>query len=135
MAASRTILVIGVDPNAVDDSDPASPPGLSADKVKAGLAAVQQQFEARGDRADQCMLALDGPGEATVAAQLTAAAYDCVVIGAGLRKPEPNLELFEAVINAVHRHAPGAVIGFNTRPQDTVEAADRALMQRSSAGS
>ena len=133
MPDSRAILVIGVDPDAVDYSDPALPPGLSAEKVKAGLAAVHQQFEARGDRADQCMLALDGSGAATVAARLAGTAYDCVVIGAGLRKPESNLELFEAVINAVHRHAPGAAIGFNTRPQDTVEAADRALLLRSSA--
>ena len=125
-----SILVIGVDPDAVDYTDPALPPGLTADRVRAGLAAVHGQFVARGDRADQCMLALDGSGAATVAAQLQGAAYDCVVIGAGLRKPEGNLELFEAVINAVHRHAPTAVIGFNTRPDDTVQAAERALLRR-----
>ena len=122
-----SILVIGVDPDAVDYSDPALPPGLTADKVKAGLAAVHDRFAARGDRADQCMLALDGSGAATVAARVRGAAYDCVVIGAGLRKPEGNLELFEAVINAVHQHAPQAAIAFNTRPDDTVQAADRAL--------
>ena len=65
-----SILVIGVDPDAVDYTDPALPPGLTADRVRAGLAAVHGQFAARGDRADQCMLALDGSGAATVAAQV-----------------------------------------------------------------
>jgi hypothetical protein len=35
------------------------------------------------------------------------------------------LLLFEAVINAVHRAAPSAFIAFNTRPEDTADAAAR----------
>jgi hypothetical protein len=49
--------------------------------------------------------------------------YDCVVIGAGIRLPPPSLSVFEAVINAVHRAAPDAAIAFNTRPEDTADAA------------
>ena len=41
--------------------------------------------------------------------------YDCVVIGAGVRVPPHNLALFEVVINAVRKVAPGAGIAFNTR--------------------
>ena len=38
-------------------------------------------------------------------------------------EPEEN----EAVINAVHRAAPGAAIAFNTRPDDSAAAAARWL--------
>jgi len=37
------------------------------------------------------------------------------------------LALFEAVINAVHKAAPGAAIAFNTRPDDSADAAARGL--------
>ncbi len=61
-------------------------------------------------------------------AKLAALPYDCVVIGAGLRVPPKNLALFEWVLNAVHRAAPGAAIAFNTRPDDTADAAARWLV-------
>ena len=53
--------------------------------------------------------------------------YDCVVIGAGVRMPPRGLAIFEAVLNAVHKGAPGAVIAFNTRPEDSADAAARLL--------
>ena len=52
-------------------------------------------------------------------------AYDCVVIGAGVRLPRTGLVLFEAVVNAGHRMAPQAAIAFNMRPEDSSEAAAR----------
>ena len=45
----------------------------------------------------------------------------------GLRVPAKGLLLFETLINAVHRAAPHAAIAFNTKPQDTAEAAARWL--------
>jgi hypothetical protein len=48
-----------------------------------------------------------------------------VVIGAGVRLPPSRLGVFEAVVNAVHRAAPRAVIAFNTRPEDSGAAAAR----------
>ena len=51
----------------------------------------------------------------------------CVVIGGGLRLPPKSLPLFEMVVNAVHKAAPGAAIAFNTQPADTAEAAARQL--------
>jgi hypothetical protein len=59
--------------------------------------------------------------------QLKSASYDCVVIGGGLRLPPKSLFLFETVVNAVHRAAPNAAIAFNTRPEDTADAAARWL--------
>ena len=43
------------------------------------------------------------------------------------RLPPKSLLLFEAVINAVHRAVPGAFIAFNTRPEDSADAASRWL--------
>ena len=57
--------------------------------------------------------------------QLGSTSYDCVVIGAGVRLPPRNLTLFEALINAIRKAAPGTAIAFNTRPDDTVDAAAR----------
>jgi hypothetical protein len=37
-----------------------------------------------------------------------------VVIGAGVRLPPGRLVLFEALVNAIHRAAPGAAVAFNT---------------------
>ena len=59
--------------------------------------------------------------------RLKAQTDDCVVIGAGIRLPPHSLSKFEAVINAVHRAAPDAAIAFNTRPEDSADAAARWL--------
>jgi hypothetical protein len=67
------------------------------------------------------------PGVLTCERQLASKSYDCVVIGAGVRLPPRRLALFEAVINAVHKGAPGAAIAFNTRPDDSADAAARWL--------
>lgn len=119
------VLLIGFDPDTVDFSDPAIPPGLDADKVRAGIALSLDQLRARGWEAEHCYIRPDGDVAAVVAAQLATASYDCVVIGAGVRLPPKGLAIFEAVVNAVHRGAPGAAIAFNTRPDDSAEAAAR----------
>ena len=74
-----------------------------------------------------CLVQPDETAGPEVARTLTAQAYDCVVIGAGIRLPPHSLSMFEAVINAVHRAAPGAVIAFNSRPEDSADAAARWL--------
>ncbi len=50
-----------------------------------------------------------------------------MVIGGGLRIPPKSLALFERVVNTVHKAAPAAAIAFNTRPEDTADAAACAL--------
>jgi len=35
--------------------------------------------------------------------------------------------MFETVVNILHRAAPGSAIAFNTRPEDTADAAARQL--------
>jgi hypothetical protein len=92
------ILFVGQKPETVDFSDPSLPPGFNAEKINAMLETG-----------------------------LKAAAYDCVVIGGGLRLPPKSLALFETVVNIIHKMAPNAAIAFNTNPEDTAESAARQL--------
>ena len=46
---------------------------------------------------------------------------------ASIRLLPRSLSMFEAVVHAVHRVAPGAAITFNTRPEDSADAAARWL--------
>ena len=121
------VLFIGQQPETVDFTDPMLPPGTTAEKIHAGIALALKQMAERGWRADLCLIQPDETAGPEVERTLTAQAYDCVVIGAGIRLPPRSLSMFEAVINAVHRAAPGAVIAFNTRPEDSADAAARWL--------
>ena len=111
------VLLVGYDPETVDFSDPALPPGMTAEKVHAGIAVALKQFAERGWEADVGLIRPDETAGPTVERQLASKSYDCVVIGAGVRLPPRGLALFEAVINAVHKAAPGAAIAFNTGPR------------------
>ena len=121
------ILLVGYDPDAVDFSDPALPPGMTAEKIRAGIAAALKQFAARGWDADVGFIRPDETAGPTVERLLASTSYDCVVIGAGVRLPPRRVAVFEAVINAVHKAAPGAAIAFNTTPEDSADAAARWL--------
>ena len=120
------ILLIGIRPEAVDFSDPDLPPGMTSDKIAAGIHATLTDMAARGWEAVFCSILTDATVEATIAASL-AERWDCIVIGGGIRIPSRGLRLFERVINAVHRGAPGTPIAFNTSPGDSAEAAARWL--------
>jgi hypothetical protein len=119
------ILLLGLDPETVDFSDPALPPGMTAEKVRAGIAVALKQFTDRGWESDVGFIRPDETAGPTVERQLRSTNYDCVVIGGGVRLPPRNLALFEVVINAIRKAAPGAAIAFNTRPDDSADAAAR----------
>ena len=123
----KRILFVGQVPETVDFSDPALPPGFDAAKIHAGIAVGMQEMAERGWRPDLCLVAPDESATAVLERRLADAAYDCVVIGGGIRLPPKSLLLFETLINSVHKGAPGAAIAFNTRPQDTADAAGRWL--------
>ena len=84
-----------------------------------------KQFAERGWEADVGYIRPDETAGPTVERQLRSTSYDCVVIGAGVRLLPQRLVLFESVINAVRRAAPGAAIAFNTPPDDSADAAAR----------
>jgi hypothetical protein len=121
------VLICGQDPDTVDFTDPALPPGMNADKVRAGISACVTGLTTAGYQVEQCYTDAGETAEAVLTALLKATAFDCVMIGAGIRMPPSKLFLFEKLVNAVHRHAPGAAICFNTRPDDSVEAVQRWL--------
>jgi hypothetical protein len=121
------ILFVGQKPETVDFSDSALPQGFDAEKINAGIAVAVAKIGERGWQGDTCMITPDEAGRAMLEKALKGIAYDCVVIGGGLRIPPKSLALFEMVVNAVHKAAPGATIAFNTRPEDTAEAAARQL--------
>jgi hypothetical protein len=121
------ILFVGQKPETVDFSDPSLPPGFNAEKINAGIALGVAKIEERGWRGDTCMITPDAAGFADLKRALGDAAYDCVVIGGGLRLPPKGLPLFESVVNIIHKAAPNAAIAFNTRPEDTADAAARQL--------
>jgi len=124
------VLLVGYDPEAVDYSDPALPPGMNAERIRAGITAAMKQVTDRGWQGDLCLIRPDEMAVHTVERHLVSADYNCVVIGAGVRLPPRGLVLFEAVINAIHRGAPAAAIAFNTRPEDSADAAARWLPTR-----
>jgi hypothetical protein len=121
------ILFVGQKPETVDFSDPSLPPGFDAEKINAGIALGVKKIEERGWKGDTCMITPDAAGSSMLEKALAGANYDCVVIGGGLRIPPKSLALFETVVNIIHKAAPNATIAFNTRPEDTADAAARQL--------
>ncbi|GLW90438.1 hypothetical protein [Actinokineospora globicatena] len=113
------VLVIGLDPAKVSGWDPRP--------IQAGMRQAQARFDELGIEADLCLVAVAEDPAAAVVEALTGRSYECVVIGGGIRKDESRLEFFEAVVNLVRRHAPGAAIAFNQTPSDSADAAARWL--------
>ncbi|WBB70116.1 hypothetical protein [Micromonospora sp. WMMD812] len=113
------VLVVGLDPVRI--------PGWDPEPVVAAIARGQARFADLGIEADLCLVAPGEDPEGAIVEALTRRDYACVVIGGGIRKHEPLLELFEKVVNLVRQHAPGAAIAFNSSPEDTADAALRWL--------
>jgi hypothetical protein len=119
---SRSVLIIGL--------DPATVPGVDAGLIRTGLDFGLAKFDGSGLVADECLVPLDDfdSAERRITDALTARRYDCVVVGGGIRKPEPLLELFERVVNLIRVHTPDAAIAFNTDGASSYEAACRVLL-------
>jgi hypothetical protein len=121
---ANRVLAIGIEPGQADYSAfPQLTPELVRDYIEAQLVRLADL----GYEVTSCLIDLDETAEASVAAALGETAFDCIVIGAGLREAKERLLLFEKVLNLVHRLAPDAAICFNTTPADTAEAVQRWL--------
>jgi hypothetical protein len=123
----KRVLLVGYEPTTVDFSDPALPPGMTAEKIYAGVEIALKKMTERGWEADCCYVNPDQTAGQTVERQLLSKPYDCVVVGAGVRLPPKALRHFEAIVNAVRKTTPTAAIAFNTRPEDSADAAGRWL--------
>lgn len=116
-----TVLALGLDPNFVDLT---SMPGLTPELVRAYIDSQLDRIRALGYDVDSCLVDSGNTAEGVLKDSLSIRAYDCVMIGAGLRAPE-QLILLESLLNVVHARAPKAKICFNTTPADSAEAVQR----------
>ena len=121
----KRVLLIGFDPATMDFSDPGLPPGMTAEKIHAGIKLALADIAGRGWHSEICFINPNETAVPTIERFLAGDVYDCVVVGAGVRLPPSQLGLFEAVVNTIHRAAPQAAIAFNTRPDDSGAAAAR----------
>src|SRR5258706_12173840 len=87
------VLFVGQQPETVDFSDPAIPPGFNAEKINAGIAIAAATIAEHGWQADICMIPPDETAGPILEKQLASVIYDCVVIGGGLRLPPKRLPL------------------------------------------
>lgn len=115
---TRRVLLIGFDPARVPGVDPA----------ESAWAFARARDRAAEERVElvECLVAPDESAVGEIEAALVGSAWDAVVIGGGVRKPDAAVPFLEVVANLVTRRAPHAAIAFNTSPADTVEAALRA---------
>ena len=72
----RRVLFVGMQPEAVDFTDPALPPGMNAEKIHAGIALALKQMTERGWHAELCLIQSDQSAGSDVERRLAAQAYD-----------------------------------------------------------
>jgi len=125
MADAKSVLVVGLDPTLIDFSDPGYPPGMSAEKVFAGMKSSEEELTGLGYSVGTCLTDFGETAEAVVQNKLAERPWDCVMIGAGVRVNPSNFILFEKLVNVVHEHAPRAKICFNQMPADIGQAVQR----------
>lgn len=119
------ILIIGEDPDSIDPAD--HPPGVTADGIRAALERARAALLSEGHAADILLTTSADSIALELAEAVRGRQYDVLVIGAGLRVLPPMAEHFERLMNAIREHAPHARLAFNTKPDDTAEAAERQL--------
>lgn len=122
--SSKNVLIVGLIPELVDFT---SFPGMTAEKVRAGLAASEKTLTDMGYEASTLLVDRGETAEQVLIDSLKSSPPQCVAVGAGIRTVPDHFLLFEKLLNVIHKHAPQAVIAFNTNPGDTPAAVQRWL--------
>lgn len=120
--AAKAVLAVGLDPAFAGEGDLG---GLSPDLVRAFVVQQIDRLRDVGFETQACLLSPDAAGERMLLDALRGRRFDCVLVGAGLRKPPGLLWLLERVVDMVRREAPQAALCFNDSPEDTVTAVQR----------
>jgi hypothetical protein len=124
------VLIVGLDPDRRDLGALGVPPEVGATPVADALRGPLERLAAQGHAVTLLPLrGWEGPEavDAQVEEALAGRAFDVVVVGAGLRVLPALAPVFERLMNALHEGAPGARFAFNSRPEDSDEAALRWL--------
>lgn len=121
----RGVLIIGEDPAQIDFDALDAPPGMSAEKVMQGLTSSRDRLVELGHRTEILLIRDGATLEAQVEERLHGQHFSIIVIGAGLRTLPSMAGQFEQLMNALHRLAPSSAFAFNSRPDDSAEAALR----------
>lgn len=121
------VLLVGIDPKAVDFSDPALPPGLDADIIRRGITRALDDLRSAGHDAQHLYIPADPAGLGGFAERLKREPVDCVAVGGGVRLPPRNLLVFEAVLNTIADAPVPPAIALTSRPDDAVLAVTRVL--------
>jgi hypothetical protein len=125
MNTRKRVLTMGLHPDYVDFSH-VPVPGLNATSLMQGLEAENAELGALGYDVQPLLIDDGATAEAVVAAALAPGGFDCVLIGAGIRRLPEHFLLFEKLVNLVHRSVPATTrICFNNEPTDTVAAVQR----------
>lgn len=122
------ILIIGEDPDSIKPED--HPPGVTSDGIRSALDQARATLRSKGHEAEILLTTSAERIARELADSVRGRQYDVLVIGAGLRVLPPMAQHFELLMNAIREHAPGARLAFNSRPDDTAEAAERQLRAR-----
>ena len=125
MTEKKNILVVGLDPTLIDFSQPGYPPGMSAEKVFAGIKSSEEMLTGLGYNVQTCLTDFGETAESVLGNDLRKMPWDCVMIGAGVRTVPSNFLLFEKMVNVVHEHATQAKMCFNQLPADIGESVKR----------
>jgi hypothetical protein len=123
----KTILIIGMNPNTIDFSNPEMPKGVTKEMVEQGTKATLEKLMTMGYQAESFLIDTGASDLSGLAKQLKDKHYDGIVVGNGIRGLNSNFILFEQIINVVHANAPKSKIIFNTLPTNTDEAVKRWL--------
>ena len=124
---TKSVLIIGEDPQYIDFSAPDAPRGMSADKIMVGLNGARDRLTNAGYDAHLLLTKDEHTVEAQVLGALQGKTYDVIVVGAGLRTLPHLFVQFERLMNVLHQKAPTSKLAFNSLPNDSDAAARRWL--------
>lgn len=122
MAESKSVLLIGWDPDVVDYS---KWPGLTPEKLLAALTKDRDTLLELGYNAELCFIKDSETACDAVVEVFSKSRFDCVLVGAGVRTVSEYFLLFEKLINTISENSPASKICFNSGPTDSVEAVQR----------
>jgi len=125
---THRVLIVGLDPRNADPNDPTIPKGLTPELILKGLEGAAVKIAESGTPAELCLISpVVKVAEEILRGCFKKERYDVIVVGAGIRTIEANVELLESVVNTTHMMSPFAAMGFNKNPVDSAEVAARIL--------